>query len=82
MDMKPFIVKLVPKGDFEKISIEMPDWLTRFSSLISQRVGIKYDVYEMPTLSAELQELLVEQKYVHLALESDTDQHFLVPVPK
>lgn len=60
----------------------MPDWLTRFPSLISQRVGIKYDVYEMPTLSAEIQKLLVEQKYVHLALESDTDQHFLVPVPK
>ena len=79
--MKPFIVKLVPKGDFEKISIETPDWLTRFPSLISQRIGIKYDVFEMPTLSGEIQELLVRQKYVHLVLESDTDQHFLVPVP-
>ena len=82
MDMKPFIVKLVPKGDFEKISIEMQDWETRFPFLINQRIGIKYDVYEMPTLSTEIQELLVEQKYVHLALESDTDQHFLIPAPK
>lgn len=80
--MKPFIVKLVPKGDFEKISIEMPDWLTRFPTLISQRIAIKYDGYEMPTLSAEIQKLLVDQKYVHLVLESDLDQHFLIPAPK
>jgi len=81
MKMKPFIVKLVPKGDFEKISIEMPDWINRFLLLINQRIAIKYDVYEMPTLSAQIQELLIDQKYVHLALESDFDQHFLIPIP-
>jgi len=79
MDMKPFIVKLVPKCDFEKISIETSDWQTRFPSLINQRIPIKYDTYEMPTLSTEIQEMLVKQKYVHLVLESDTDQHFLFP---
>lgn len=80
--MKPFIIKLVPKGDFEKISIKMPDWLIRFPSLISQRIGIKYDVYGMPTLSTEIQESLTAQKYIHLVLESNTNQHFLVPIPK
>jgi len=82
MDMIPFTVKLVPKGDFEKISIQMPDWETRFPSLISQRIAIKYRFNEMPNLSKEIQELLVEKQYVHLTLESDLDQHFLIPAPK
>lgn len=75
---KPDIVKISPKGNFEKISIEMPDWENQFLSLISQRIAIQYETYEMPTLSAKIQELLVEQKYVHLVLESDTDQHYLI----
>ena len=77
--IKPHIAKIIPKGDFEKINIEILGWENRFPSLISQRIAIKYDTYEMPTLSAKIQELLVEQKYVHLVLESDTDQHFLIP---
>lgn len=77
--MKPNIVKSVPKGDFQTISIEMPDWKNVFLSFISQKAKIKYLLAEMPTLSAEIQGELINQKYVHLALESDDWQHFLVP---
>lgn len=79
MSLKPNVVEFAPKGDFEKISIEMPEWKKKFRSLIDQRASIKYVLAEMPTLSAEIHDELIKQKYIHLVLASDDWQHFLVP---
>jgi hypothetical protein len=40
---------------------------------------IKYQVYNMPNLSQEIQDALNKQNYLHLILEPDHWQHFLVP---
>lgn len=77
--MNTIIVKSVPEGVFEKISIEMADWKQKFQSLINQRKRIKYSVYDMPTIGTEIQNELGKQSYVKLVLESDHDQYFLIP---
>jgi hypothetical protein len=78
--MNIILVKSVPSGDFEEVSIHMTDWHQRFVRLIQERKPIKYDVYTMPTLSKDIQDELSKQSYCHLILESDKDQHFLAPM--
>jgi hypothetical protein len=80
--MNTVIIKSVPQGDFEEISIYMPDWQSRFLKLVQEEKLIKYDVYTMPTLSKEVQEELSKRSYCHLILDSDKDKHFLVPRTK
>ena len=78
--MFTMLVKSIPPGDFEKVSIHMPDWSARFLRLIQDRKPIKYDVYTMPNLSKDILDELSKQSYCHLILESDNDQHFLTPI--
>ena len=80
--MNTILTKSVPPGDFEEISIEMPDWQARFLTLIQKEARIKYDVYAMPTLSKEIKDELSRRSYCDVILESDKDQHFLVPKSK
>ncbi len=76
--MNTFIVKSVPLGDFEKVSISTHDE-NSFLSLIGQRKAIQYETFELPNLSKEIQSELSKQGFVKLILESDTNQYFLVP---
>ncbi|NOS70555.1 MAG: hypothetical protein HOP33_11565 [Verrucomicrobia bacterium] len=78
--MNTEIIKSVPQGHFERISIEMQDWKRLFQSLVSQRKHIKYNRIEMPNLSKEIADELSRQNYVHLILVPDESQHFLVPL--
>jgi hypothetical protein len=75
------IIKAVPPGDFEEISIHLPDWKTQFLTFVQQRKRIKYDAYTMPNISKEIQEELSKRSYCDLILERDHCQHFLVPKP-
>lgn len=78
--MNTILINSVPPGDFEEVSIHMPDWQARFLKLIQERKPVKYDVYRMPTLSNAIQDELSRQGYCHLILESDHDKHFLTPI--
>ena len=77
--MNTALVKSVPEGEFEEVSIEHPGWREAFEAHITQRKPIKYQVYNMPNLSQEIKDALNKQNYLHLILESDHWQHFLVP---
>jgi hypothetical protein len=76
--MNTSIVKAVPSGDFEEISIHMPAWEETFLSLVRQRKRIKYGVYTMPNLSKAIQDELSKGSYCDFILEN-TDWHFLIP---
>jgi len=80
--MNTILTKSVPPGEFEEVSIEMPDWQARFIKLAQERNPIKYHVCTMPTLSKDIQDELIKQHYCHLILESDHDKHFLTPLSK
>lgn len=82
--MNTMLVKSVPVGDFEEVSIVAPndkpyDFRALFLKLIQERKRIKYDVHTMPNLSKEIQDELSKQSYIHLILETDHDKHFLIP---
>jgi hypothetical protein len=72
------MIKDVPPGDFEEISIQMPQWEKTFQTLVKQGKLIKYQVYSMPNLSESIQDELSKGKYCNFVLE-DSDWHFLVP---
>jgi hypothetical protein len=75
-----FLVKSFPDGEFEDISIEMTDWQEKFKSQIKDRKRIKFDLFQMPTISKEIQEELGKQSYGQLILESNHDQRLLIPI--
>ena len=77
--MNTMLTKTIPALDFEEASILKPNWQAYFITLVQDEKPIKYDVYTMPVISAEIQEKLCERNYVHLILDSDKDQHFLIP---
>jgi hypothetical protein len=79
LEMNTIIIKSVSHGDFEEISIHMPDWQAQFRKLVQEEKPIRYDVYTMPNLAKEIQEELSKRGYRHLILDSDKDQHFLAP---
>ena len=80
--MNTIIIKSVPPGDFEDISIDMPDWQARFLKLVQDEKPIKYIVYTMPNLSKEIQDELSKRGYRDLILDSYKDQHYLAPRTK
>ncbi len=80
--MNHIIIPSVPPGDFEDISVDMPDWQARFLKLVQDEKAIKYDVYTMPNLSKEIQDELNKRGYRYLILDSDKNQHFLAPKTK
>jgi len=80
--MNTILIKSVPPGDFEEVTIQMADWQAHFLKLVQERKPIKYDVYTMPTLSKDIEDELSRQSYCHLILESDHDKHFLRPISK
>lgn len=82
MAMNHIIIKTVPPGDFEDISIEMPDWQARFLKLVQDEKHLKYDVYTMPNPSKEIQDELSKRGYRDFILDGDKDQHFLAPKTK
>ena len=77
--MNTIITKIIPALNFEKVSIHMTDWRIYFITLVQDEKPIKYDVYTMPVISAKIQEEFSKRDYVHLILDSDKDQHFLIP---
>jgi hypothetical protein len=77
--MNIILTKTVPALNFEDVSIHIPDWQIFFHKLVQDERPIKYDVYTMPVISAEIQAELSKHGYVHLILDSDKDQHFLIP---
>jgi len=77
--MVPVIIKTVPAGDFEEISIHMPDWKTKFLSLALQGKHIKYYVHTMPTIPKDIFAELRGMRYFDLILEGECRQHFLIP---
>ena len=81
-NMNTVLTKTVPPGDFEEISIQMPDWPARFLNLIQEGKPVKYDIFTMPNLSKEILEELGKRGYYRVISESDKDQHFLIPKSK
>ena len=77
--MNTILTKTVPAFNFEEVSIHMTDWQVFFIKLVQDDRPIKYDVYSMPVIPTEIQDELDKRGYVHLILDSDKDQHFLVP---
>ena len=77
--MNTTLTKSVPPGDFEEVSIHMPDWQARFHKLIQDGKLIKYNVHTMPNFSKNIQAELSKRSYCLWILESDQDQHFLTP---
>ena len=73
------LVNEVPLGDFEEISIRMPDWESTFLELIEHRKLIKYNVYQMPNLNYDIKTALSKNGYRDLILSNDHDKHYLVP---
>ena len=73
------IVKTIPLGVFNGISIEMPNWQQTFMDFIRLHLRIKYDVYSMPNLGADITKELRTNGYTMLIYENDQDQRFLVP---
>jgi hypothetical protein len=80
--MNTILINSIPPGEFEEVSIHMPDWQARLLKLVQGRKPIKYDVDTMPNLSKDIQDELGKRSYCHLILESDQDQHFLRPISK
>ena len=77
--MKRKVVKDVPLGDFEEISILMPQWATRFFALVANKRLIKFNLLNMPTLGQDIRNALNQKGYRELILQDDHDQHFLIP---
>jgi hypothetical protein len=77
--MNTVIVRTVPAGVFEEISIEMPDWKTTFLNLVREGKRIHYDVHTMPTIAKDIRAELNQGHYCDFILERDQDHHFLVP---
>ena len=77
--MNAFISRTVPAGDFEEISIEMPEWKSTFLSLVEQGKRIKYNVHTMPTIAKDIRTELSKRSYCDFILDRDRDHHFLVP---
>jgi hypothetical protein len=77
--MNTSLVKSVPNGVFAEVSVLMSGWENVFEKLISQKQPIRYDMYPLPGLPAEIRNHLVENGYQDLILENDRWQHFLVP---
>ena len=76
------LVKEAPLGEFEEISIEMLDWEAEFLDMVANQKLIKYNVYNMPTLSQDIKAALYMNEYRDLILQDDHDQHFLLPKGK
>jgi hypothetical protein len=77
--MNTILTKTVPALNFKEVSIHIPSWQNLFITFVEDEQPIKYDVYTMPVIPAEIQDELNKRCYVHLILGSDNDQHFLVP---
>lgn len=78
--MNVSLIKSAPKGNFAEVSCLMRDWETKIESLLSRREPIKYDMYPMPGIPAEIKSKLQQLGYEDLVLEHDRWQHYLVPV--
>ena len=76
--MNTVIVKTVPAGVFEEISIEMPDRKATFLNLIQQGKRIHYDAQTVPTITEDTRGELNKGNYCDFILERDHDQHFLI----
>jgi hypothetical protein len=79
--MDTSLIKSVPQGDFVEISFLMHGWELKFTTLVSEKQPIKYDMYPSAGIPAEIQSRLKQQGYRDLVLENDRWQHFLVPNP-
>jgi hypothetical protein len=71
------IIKAVPSGDFEEISIHMHEWETRFMTLVREGKRIKYSKHSMPNIPKDIQNELGRMGYCDLIVEQDHWQHFL-----
>jgi hypothetical protein len=76
--MNTVIVRTVPPGDFEEISVEMPDWKATFLNLVQQGKRIHYDVHSMPTIHQRYSGRTQQGNYFDFILEGDHDHHFLI----
>jgi hypothetical protein len=79
--MNRSLVKLVPQGNFEEVSVLFKGWETKFQTLVSQQQPFKYDMYPLLDMPQEFQNRLTQQGYKDLILENDRWQHFLIPNP-
>lgn len=77
--MNTALIKTVPSGDFEEVSIHMPDWQAHFMRLVQEKKRIKFGLYTMPIIPKDIRDELSRQTYRDLILEHDHWHHFLVP---
>ena len=77
--MKTSTIKTPPEGIFEVVNIEVEGWENQFKECIRKRQKIQFDVSTMPNLPKDIQAALNQQRYVDYVLESDKDQHYLIP---
>ena len=77
--MNTALIKTVPPGDFEEVSIHTPDWCAHFLRLVQEGKRIRYGLYTMPNIPKDIQDELSRRSYRDLILEDDQWQHFLVP---
>jgi len=77
--MNTVITKSIPPGDFEEISIELPDWEAHLLKLVQEGKPIKYRRCNMPMIPRNIRAELSRRSYCNHILENDKEQHFLVP---
>jgi hypothetical protein len=80
------ITKAPPEGDLEEVSTETDGWQARLLKLVQEGKRIKFSNYNLPnpaeTIPDYIHKELRRKKYLHLILEKDDWQQFLVPREK
>lgn len=79
--MNTSLVKSIPQGNFEEVSVLMHDWQNKFEALLSEHRPIKIDVYPSPNALSSVSQRLDQHGYHDLVIENDRWQHFLLPDP-
>jgi len=79
MNVNQIILKEIPQGEFETVSIEQEACEDRFLQLVNERKPIRYSVFEMPVIPPNVEGEIEKGGYVLGRLESDQDECFLIP---
>ena len=79
--MNKSVIHATPPGDFEEVSIHMPEWEKQFRDLVERGKRIKYRLPTMPIIPEGTEQELSNRTYLDCILEQDRWQHFLIPPP-
>jgi hypothetical protein len=77
--MNVSLVKTVPQGEFEEVSVLKDGWRDKFQSLVSRNRPLKFDMYPKKGIPEEVKAILEQRGYNALVPLNDRWQHFLLP---